>query len=303
MTSRFATLLARLPRPVGELLFLVLLALQGANSLRDGLTSDWFGLWPSIVAASGVVAGLSALGVVVATIAGRTWGLPLLWLWAATLVFTVSVAAWKLGGAPMTAVVGTAMILAFLGALIIWYGTRRLHAAVTRRRWRALVADHAAAADAFVATIRDMNAASWTARRAPDSWSAAEITEHLSRTYAQFAGEARGKNSMRVRVAPVRRLFIRLFVKRRLLAGRVFPRARAPRELRPSSGPPTAAEGVTMFRVAGEGCLYDMETMVLKRPYGRLVHPYFGALPLYEILQFATQHIRHHQRQLPLEDR
>jgi len=151
----------------------------------------------------------------------------------------------------------------------------------------------------YVAAISGMSVATWIARRAADAWSAAEITEHLVRTYAQFAGEARGKNSLRVRVPPVRRLLIRLFVKPRLLAGRIFPRARAPRELRPTGGPATPADGVAMFRAAGEGCIRDLQVMTVRRAYRTMVHPYFGAIPLYELMEFASQHIRHHRRQLP----
>jgi hypothetical protein len=297
--TALGALRAWITRPIGEWILVVLLALQGVNSVQGGVGADRFDRWTYAVATGDVVIGLSALAIAVAIVTRRAWGLPLLWLCSAAMVFTGSVAAWKLGGVPAMAAMGTALLLAFCSAAFIWYGTRRLHAGVTQRLWPALVADHAAAADEFVAAIQDMSPTTWTARRAPDAWSAAEITEHLSRTYAQYAGEARGKNSLRVRVAPVRRFFIRLFVKRRLLAGAIFPRARAPRELRPSSGPPTAADGVAMFRAAGEGCLYDLQTMAMRRPYFRMVHPYFGALPMYEIMQFATQHIRHHRRQLP----
>jgi hypothetical protein len=162
-----------------------------------------------------------------------------------------------------------------------------------------VVATHAAAANEFVAAISRLTQAEWTAHPSPEAWSPAEITEHLARTYSQFAGEARGKNSLRIRLSPVKRTLARIFVKRRLLSGTAFPKARSPRELRPSGGPATPADGVALFRATGDGCLRDLGMMMLRRPHGRLVHPFLGPLPLYEIVPFAAQHIRHHRRQLP----
>jgi len=288
-----------LARPKGEWLYVALLTLFGANALQNGVTADLLGTWETTVRVGNVVIGASALGIVAAVITRRRWGFPLLWLCSAAMVYTGSVAAWKLGGAPTIQMMGTALMLMFISAALIWYGTRRLHAGVTQRMWPVLVEHHAAAVEEYVAAISGMSVATWNARRAADAWSAAEITEHLVRTYAQFAGEARGKNSLRVRVPPVRRLLIRLFVKPRLLAGRIFPRARAPRELRPTGGPATPADGVAMFRAAGEGCIRDLQVMTVRRAYRTMVHPYFGAIPLYELMEFASQHIRHHRRQLP----
>jgi hypothetical protein len=233
------------------------------------------------------------------TITGHGIGLVLLWLFAIAVCVAGPMAAWSYGDATVAGA-----LLALLGTIlvnigVVWYGTRRLHASITQRRWPALMADHATAADEFVLAISRMSATEWTSRPAPEAWSPAEITDHLARTYSQFAGEARGKNSLRIRLGPVRRTLARIFVKPRLLSGAAFPKARAPRELRPSSGPDTPADGVALFRATGDACLRDLEILHVRRPYRRMVHPYLGALPLYEIVQFASQHVRHHRRQLP----
>jgi len=299
MKVRIAELRGLLVRPTGEWLFLALLTLLGANSLYNGFTANQLGEWERSVLVGNIVIGSLAWGIVAAIVARRRWGFPLLWLLAAAMLYTGCVAAWKLGGAPTIQVMGTAMMIMFISAALIWYGTRRLHAGITQRMWPTLVEHHAIAVEEYVAAISGMSLAKWNVRRAPDAWSAAEITEHLVRTYAQYAGEARGKNSLRVRVPFLRRLVIRLFVKPRLLAGQIFPRARAPRELRPTGGPPTPADGVAMFRAAGEGCVRDLQVMSVRRPYRTMAHPYFGAIPLYELMEFASQHIGHHRRQLP----
>jgi hypothetical protein len=288
-----------LGRPWGEWVFLTVMALVGLNAVRDGATGGYHGLRQWSVQAASVVVGVSALGVVIATAAGRAIGLTFLWAFALAFTFAAPMATWSYGDASYA---GT--FLTFLGAVIldigvIRYGTRRLHASTTQRRWPALVAIHAAAADEYVAAISRLTAAEWSARRSPEAWSPAEITEHLARTYSQFAGEARGKNPLRIRLNPVKRTLARIFVKPRLLSGTAFPKARAPRELRPSSGPATPADGVALFRATGDACMRDLSMLIQHRPYRRLVHPFLGPLPLYELVPFAAQHVRHHCRQLP----
>lgn len=288
-----------LGRPWGEWVFLPVMALLGLNAIRNGLGQDPSGVRQWSVQAGNIVSGCAALGVVAATITGRTFGIVLLWVFALAVCVTAPMAAWSYGDASISGAFSAFLATALACLGIVWYGTRRLHASITQRRWPALMADHAAAADEFVAAIGRMSAAEWTSRATAEAWSPAEITDHLARTYSQFAGEARGKNSLRIRLGPVRRALARLFVKPRLMRGAAFPKARAPRELRPSSGPDTPADGVALFRATGDACLRDLEILHLRRPYRRMVHPYLGALPLYEIVQFASHHVRHHRRQLP----
>lgn len=288
-----------LGRPWGEWVFLTALVLLGLNAIFNGVTEGFLGWRQSSVQAANIVMGVSALGVVTATATGRAFGIPLLWLFTLAFTFAAPMAAWSYGDASYAGALLTLLGAVIVAIGVVRYGTRRLHAAITRQRWPAVLAIHAAAADEFVAAIGRLTQAEWTSRPSPEAWSPAEITDHLARTYSQFAGEARGKNSLRIRLSPVQRMLARIFVKRRLLAGTAFPKARAPRELRPSTGPATPADGVALFRATGDGCLRDLGMMVQRRPHGRLVHPFLGALPLYEIVPFAAQHIRHHRHQLP----
>ncbi|MCX5761859.1 MAG: DinB family protein [Gemmatimonadetes bacterium] len=286
-------------RPGGEWLFLVAFGALGVNAIHNGLTADFHGVRQFSVQAANVVFGLSALGVVVAIVTGRRYGISLLWVFAGGTLYAATMAAWSYGGESLLGAANAFVAVLLVDVGLLWYGTRRLHAAITQQRWPALMADHAAAADEFVEAISALTGAEWTVRPSPEAWSAAEITEHLARTYSQYAGEARGKNSLRIRLGLVKRTLARIVVKPRLLAGAAFPKARAPRELRPSSGPATPADGVALFRATGGACLRDLEILHVRRPHRRLVHPYLGALPLYELVLFAAQHIRHHCRQLP----
>lgn len=287
-----------LGRPIGEWLFLPALALVGINALSNAAGDIPTRLAERAVVAGEMVVGVAALVVVTATIAGRRIGIPALWLFAGAVCFVSPTATWALVGAPPVDVMIALLSSMFVAAGVVWYGRRRLHGAISRRRWPALVTEHAAAADAFVEAIRELTPAQWTVRATADGWSPAEITEHLARTYAQYAGESRGKNSLRIRPGRAMLFLARTFVKPRLLAGAPFPKARAPRELRPSSGPETPADGIALFRATGESCLRDLGILVERRPYRRLVHPYLGALPIYEIVRLASQHIHHHRRQL-----
>lgn len=288
-----------LGRPAGEWLLLAFLCVGAASSLRNALTDSYHGAAQASVQAGNLVIGVSALGIVIATLAGRVVGIYLLWIYALTVAYAGPMAVWSYGGASWPDVIAALLTVLAADAAIVAYGTRRLHAAITRRLWPALLADHTDAANEFVASIRDMSVAQWTTRPSLEGWSPAEITDHLARTYSQYAGESRGKDSLRKRLGPVPRTLANLLVKPRLLAGGAFPKAKAPSSLRPSGGPPTPADGIALFRATGESCLRDLEIAVQRRPYRRLVHPYFGALPLHEAVRFASHHIRHHRRQLP----
>ncbi len=287
-----------LGRPIGEWLFLLLMAASGANSLRELSPAAMHGAAQWSVLIADAIVGLTSLGVVLATLAGWKIGIRLLWFFALAASFVAPMATWAWGGAPAADVVMAGLGGVAVSAGVVWYGRRRLHASITRRQWPMLLADHAAAADDFVAAINALSADTWSARPSPDAWSPAEITEHLARTYSQYAGESRGKDSLRVRLNPVKLLVARALVKPRLLAGAPFPKSRAPRALRPSAGPDTAADGVALFRATGDACLRDLGILVERRPYKTLIHPYLGALPLYEVVRFAVQHIHHHRRQL-----
>lgn len=288
-----------LGRPWGEWVFLTALVLVGLNAICTGVTEGFLGWRQSSVQAANIVMGASALGVTIATVTGRTFGLSLLSVFVLAFTFAAPMAAWSYGDASYAGAVLTLLGAVIVDIVVLTYGTRRLHAAITRRRWPAVLAVHAAAAEEFVAAISQLTQAEWTSRPSPEAWSPAEITDHLARTYSQFAGEARGKNSLRIRLNPVMRTLARIFVKPRLLSGAAFPKARAPRELRPSSGPATPADGVALFRATGDACMRDIGMLVERRPYRRLVHPFLGPLPLYEIVTLSAQHVRNHRRQLP----
>ncbi len=285
-------------RPLGEWPYLALLCLIASYALQEFPPAGVRGAVPWAVAVGQLAIGVTALGIVITTLTGRIVGLRLLWLMAGLAIIVAPLATWGVVGAPAADVVIAAFGAMAASVGVVWYGRRRLHAAVTRRVWPSVLAEHAAAADEYAATIGGLMAAQWSSRPAPDGWSAAEITDHLARTYSQYAGESRGKDSLRIQLGFVRLLLARTFVKPRLLNGAPFPKARSPRALRPTVGPETPADGVALFRATGEACVRDLSILAERRPHRQLVHPFLGHLPLYDVVRFAAQHIRHHHRQL-----
>ena len=284
-------------RPIGEWLYLALLTFQGVNGLYESLPLRAHSRPEWAVTAGQFMLAVVSLGIVAATLAGRAIGLRLLWLFALIALVLAPLATWSFG-APTSDIVASAIAVAAVCVGVGLYGRRRLHASITRREWSSVLAEHASAADAFAATIATLTPEQWTRRPAPDTWSPAEITEHLARTYSQYAGESRGKDALRIRLGFVRLILARALVKPRLLKGAPFPKAKAPRALRPVSGPDTPADGVALFRATGESCVRDLSILAERRPHRQLVHPYLGYLPLYDIVRFAAHHIRHHHRQV-----
>jgi hypothetical protein len=285
-------------RPAGEWGYLAAMLLLGVNALRSLAPVSATNTVERLVVAGQLTIGLTAIGTVLATLKGWRSGLRFLWLFAAAACVTAPLATQEFDGAPPTDAVVAALGALVVSVVVLWYGRRRLRAAITRRVWPEVLADHAAAADEFAATIGALTPEQWAARPGAEAWSPAEITDHLARTYSQYAGEARGKNPLRIRLRLPWLLFARAFVKPRLLRGAPFPKAKAPRPLRPGAGPDTAADGVALFRATGAACVRDLGLLAERRPYRQLVHPYLGALPLYDMVRFAAQHVRHHHRQL-----
>ncbi|MBA4071187.1 MAG: hypothetical protein C0497_05020 [Gemmatimonas sp.] len=285
-------------RPAGEWVFLAVMSLVGVNELWSLFGRGTVAAIRQSVAVGRFTMGVTAIGVVVSTIIGWRNGLRFLWLFAAAACITAPLAAREFDDTPPSDLVMAALAALVISVPVLWYGRRRMHAAITQRLWSAMLAEHAAAADEFAATIGALTAEQWTARRDPEAWSPAEITDHLARTYSQYAGEARGKNSLRIRLRFPMLVLARAFVKPRLLRGAPFPKAKAPRPLRPGAGPETPADGIALFRATGTACLCDLGLLAERRPYRQLVHPYLGALPLYDMVRFAAQHVRHHHRQV-----
>jgi hypothetical protein len=159
---------------------------------------------------------------------------------------------------------------------------------------------HRAALDAFVRDAVAVEAAWWHTPLRDGGWTPAQVTEHLRLVYAVALRELRDGDPPRLKLSRFRRFVLRRTLVRRLLAGGPFPRgAPAPRELRPavSADGSTPADAIAALQHWGATFNEEVAAIGLDAPR-RLTHPYFGALPLRDMVVVLTRHIEHHRAQI-----
>jgi hypothetical protein len=140
----------------------------------------------------------------------------------------------------------------------------------------------------------------WNAPWKPGKWSPAVITEHLTMVYRVFIGEVTGGPGMRLKLTPLRRRVLKMFMLPHMLFHRSFPRgAPAPREVRPADGAPLPprADALAQMRELGER--FEREANRARAAGASYVtHPFFGQIDLTRGMRLAAVHIEHHTRQL-----
>lgn len=165
-------------------------------------------------------------------------------------------------------------------------------------RWRAALAEHRAAIEAYAAAIRALDPSAWTRPVAEGKWTPAQITEHLTLGYRAFLREARGEGGMKMKVFGLRLRLLRWFLLPHILFHRSFPSgAVSPREIRPAEGSADRDAAVAELLATAAEAERGMEA-ARERPGAVLTHPYFGGIPLARGLKFAAVHVEHHTRQV-----
>jgi hypothetical protein len=158
------------------------------------------------------------------------------------------------------------------------------------------IADNRLAVEEFVAAARAIDAATWSAPRAEDKWSPAQVAEHLAIVYEYnrkvVTGTA-GKGAPGF-LQPLARWFI---VTRTLKAGRFTRKGRAPGIFQPSAAPAAAPEVLARLTKAVTGFESDIRS---GHPEARhtVAHPFFGTLQTTDYLRLQAIHARHHRSQL-----
>lgn len=159
-----------------------------------------------------------------------------------------------------------------------------------RERHQRAVAD-------FLTRARTVPAAGWERAKDAEGWSPAQIAEHLRLAYEVVGEGVANGGGLRVRSAWwIRPLLRWRFLGAILERGR-FPRTKAPREIRPGSGPfPRDA-----LLGALEAAAAATEARIVDRwtdPDCRVTHHVFGAMAPPEGLRLLTVHTEHHAGQL-----
>ena len=158
-----------------------------------------------------------------------------------------------------------------------------------------LLRDHATAVQEFIAVASQVRGEAWDTPRAPDKWSPAQETKHLTLAMQAFVRDLRGEGTLRLRGSWWRRRIWHWTVLPWIIKNRRIPRAvRAPREVRPPDHPGTQVVLLEELR----GALQQLESELIHaqqvEPKRRVTHPFFDQMSLEEFLRFAAVHARHH---------
>jgi len=164
--------------------------------------------------------------------------------------------------------------------------------------WNDALARHAASAATFRETAGAISPESWSVPLGKGKWSAAQVTEHLNRTYQVVIGELSGGNGIRIRTPWLLRQVLRQTVLRSIYRKRKLPKgARAPSEVIPKDVEGTQLQLVERFRN-----LATQFEQIAQSNAGKdernLTHHIFGEIDVLRGIDFIAIHIEHHQRQI-----
>jgi hypothetical protein len=160
------------------------------------------------------------------------------------------------------------------------------------KEWQQAVAEHEAAIEACIAASRRVPDSKWNLAHAEGKWSPAQHVEHVGLSY-QMVIDALSGNPPRARLGRMRQLVLRTFVLPKILRTNVFREGvPAPRETRPPGAPQERADVEELLRARAARCIEAL--LASNRRGARVQHPYFGPLPLLDMLRLGTSHARHH---------
>jgi hypothetical protein len=151
--------------------------------------------------------------------------------------------------------------------------------------------NHSAAAATFRERAASIPADRWQTPRAPGKWTPAQEVEHVALAFEAFTGQLAGAPPMRMVVPRVQAALLRWLLLPHVIRTGRLPRARAPREVRPSGASGTRDELLIRF----DGAAAALADAALgEAPSRRLGHAYFGAITLVQALGMLAAHTRHH---------
>ena len=154
------------------------------------------------------------------------------------------------------------------------------------------MAEHEAAIEACIAAARGVGDNQWSQPRDDGKWSPAQQFEHVGLAY-QMVYDALHGQPPRARLGRMRQFLLRFFMLPRILRTDDFGEGvPAPRESRPNGSTYDRAALEALLRTRAATC---MEALLAANGRGaRVLHPYFGPLPLLSMLRLGTSHTRHH---------
>jgi uncharacterized damage-inducible protein DinB len=168
-----------------------------------------------------------------------------------------------------------------------------------RRSVSARVEEHREATRRFADSVRSLPTGAWSRSRGDGRWSPAEVTEHLSLAFDAAVRQMAGGERMAPRAGTVMQALLRWFLLPHIVFHRSFPlRARAPREIRPTSSDSDPGSAMDRFAAKAEAFEAAIAELAARERRRTLEHPYFGRITPLQMLRFSTAHVEHHRRQL-----
>ena len=162
----------------------------------------------------------------------------------------------------------------------------------------AATSDSRQAVGAFLSDARAVPASAWTRPSAPGKWSPGQVTEHVALAYELSRAVLRRTYAGRSFPRPLRPLLRRVGLEPVLRRGAFGKRNKAPEPLRP--GPTPAAQETLTARLQSSAAALEADLAAAARSGQTTVdHPFFGRLPLVDLLRLQVIHTRHHRPQLP----
>lgn len=158
--------------------------------------------------------------------------------------------------------------------------------------------DHQRALDSVLRSATNVPADTWNRPAAEGKWSPAQVVEHLRLTYTTIRADLAGREGFRIRLGWLQLKLVRWrFLAAITREGRFPPGTPAVREVRPGPGPYDREQLLAQLKAEGEA--FDQEIHAASASGRLLNHPFLGKLTIDEGLALVTQHLRHHERQLP----
>ena len=155
---------------------------------------------------------------------------------------------------------------------------------------------HTKAVDRLVAAVNAVPIDRWGAPYREGNWSPGEISAHLVAVWDVVLAELGGSPGMAIRTRWWQRAILRVTIVPRILAGGAFPKAKAPRETRPSQpiSDPSQAETAIRERAAD----FERQMRVAAATGRHITHAYFGKAPVSDGALLLARHIEHHTAQI-----
>jgi hypothetical protein len=153
---------------------------------------------------------------------------------------------------------------------------------------RAAVAEIGAAAERL--------GGAWTKPRAPGKWSPSQVVEHVARIMEESAHVVSNIPSKFPTIPVFLRPIVRLFVFKRTLWRKSFPKMKAIAAFVPAAGSATPAEG--RVRLQGALTSFDQACRARAASGQDVASTIFGAVPVADFARFQELHVRHHILQM-----